>query len=185
MGSVSIGCARPTRLVSNNISKGLPPFRVVVRLNSDGPSLTGMHFRYAWLILFLFGLIGVGASLPYIFLGLTVEPKGTMAVQQVSKISPDLGNTVTAMIRVLGLAYLVWGALVAAISVTAFRRGEVWAWYALWTSAIFWVGDIIINLSIGGTAWIFDAVALTLGVATLLVSPQFDAILGHRSRISP
>lgn len=121
-----------------------------------------MHFRYAWLVFFLFGLIGIGGSLPYIFLGLTIEPKGTMAAQQVSRISSDLGNIVTGIIRVLGLAYLVWGALVATISVTALRRGEVWAWYALWTSAIFWVGDVIINVSIGGTAWIFDAVALAL-----------------------
>ena len=119
-------------------------------------------------------------SIPYIVLGQTLEPKGAMAAGEIAKLSPSLGSTVTALIRVLGFSYLVGGVLSAAIAATAYLRGEVWAWYAFWVLPVFSVGDTINNLSIGGSAWTIDAVGLAAVVITLLVSPQFETILHYR-----
>ncbi len=91
-------------------------------------------------------------------------------------MSPDLGNTVTALIRVLGLSYLMAGVLYTAIAATAYRKGELWAWYALWIVPVFDAADIANNLSIGGSAWTIDAVALAAGIVVLLISPQFETI---------
>ena len=118
----------------------------------------------------------------YIILGQTLEPKGAMTAQEIAKLSPDLGNTLTALIRVLGLSYLVVGVLYAAIAATAYRRGEMWAWYSLWILPVFDAADIANNLSIGGSAWTIDAIGLAAVIVTLLISPQFETILHHGKR---
>lgn len=123
-------------------------------------------------------------SIPYITLGQTIEPSGGRAAEEIAKFSPSLGNTVTSIIRVLGLSYLVSGVLSAAISVTAYRKGEVWAWYAFWVFPVFLVSDTILNLSIGGSAWSFDLLAQAVYLVGLLMAPQFQAILHHRRRNS-
>ena len=84
-----------------------------------------MHFRYAWMILFAMGSLGIFLSIPYIILGQTIEPKGAAAAREISDLSLTLGNTVTALIRVLGLSYLVVGVLSSAIAATSYRKGDV------------------------------------------------------------
>ena len=80
-----------------------------------------MKFRYAWVMQVATGLLIVVLSLQYSILGRTLEPKGAMAAQEIANLSPDLGNTVTALIRALGLSYLVAGVLYTAIAPTAYR----------------------------------------------------------------
>lgn len=72
--------------------------------------------------------------------------------------------------------------LVAAISATAFRKEEMWAWYAFWASLLFFDGDIIINISIGGTTWTTDGIFLAVGIGTLLVPPEFESMVSKRQR---
>ncbi|HZY94251.1 MAG TPA: hypothetical protein VFE98_05230 [Candidatus Bathyarchaeia archaeon] len=107
--------------------------------------------------------------------------QGAMAAQEIAKLSPDLGNTFSATIRVLGLSYLVVGVLYAAIAATAYRKGEMWAWYSFWILPVFDAADIANNLSIGGSAWTIDAIGLAAVLVTLLISPQFETIL-HRGK---
>lgn len=133
------------------------------------------------MILLAISLLGVLLSMFYIVLGQTFEPKGSEAAQQIYVLSPDLGNTFKALVRVLGLGYLVSSVLGAFIASTTFRRGDMWAWYAFWIFPVFFIGDIINNLSISGTAWIADVPFLIVLVVTLLVSPQFEILVG-RSR---
>jgi hypothetical protein len=136
-----------------------------------------LTFRQAWVILLVTSILAIILSIPYIVLGRTVEPQGAEAAQEIYNLSPSLGNTVTALIRVLGLSYLASGVLGTAISATAFRKGEMWAWYALWIFPFFFAADIVNNLSISGTGWIADVPFLVLISVTLLVSPQFKRLV--------
>ncbi len=86
------------------------------------------------------------------------------------------------IIFVLGLSYLTTNVLFTAISVTAFRRGERWAWYALWIGPFFTGADAAFNFSIGGSAWSIDLVLFVLLIVALLVAPQFAEILGGNRR---
>jgi hypothetical protein len=45
---------------------------------------------------------------------------------------PGAAHFVDYQVRVGGIYLVMIGSLTAAISVTAFRRGERWAWYAMW-----------------------------------------------------
>ena len=140
-----------------------------------------LSFSRSWVILLALSLLGVLLSMFYIVFGQTIEPKGSEAARQIYVLSPDLGNTVKALVRVLGLSYLVSSVLGAAIASTSFRRGEMWAWYAFWVFPGFFIGDIINNLSISGTGWLADIPFLIVLIATLLVSPQFETLVA-RSR---
>ena len=142
-----------------------------------------MHFRYAWAVQLAIGLLVIILSIQYIILGQTLEPKGAMAAQEIAKLSPDLGNRVTALIRVLGLSYLMAGVLYAAIAATAYRKGEMWAWYSFWILPVFNAADIANNLAIGGSAWTIDAIGLAVAVIALLISPQFEKILHRRKGV--
>jgi hypothetical protein len=46
---------------------------------------------------------------------------------------PRVATLMSALVRELGGNFwLLAGALIVAVSVTSYRRGEKWAWYALW-----------------------------------------------------
>ena len=65
--------------------------------------------------------------------------------------NPGFLDLITFSLRTYGLLSLAWYFLVIAISVTAYRRGEKWAWYALWSLPAFYVVSTAILLSIGPT----------------------------------
>jgi hypothetical protein len=46
---------------------------------------------------------------------------------------PRVATLMSALVRELGGNFwLLAGVLIVAVSVTSYRRGEKWAWYALW-----------------------------------------------------
>ncbi len=119
----------------------------------------------------------MGVSLSYIIFDHSFELKANVAVMQISGISPSLGIFVSEMVRLIGLNWLTWGFLAAVISVTAFRKGEMWAWYALWIVPAYFIADGAIDFLAGGTSWLNGVIVAILVMVPLLTSPQFDAIL--------
>ena len=51
--------------------------------------------------------------------------------QQLASTSPETAAFITILFRVYGAYNVAFGLLGAAITLTAFRRGEAWAWWAL------------------------------------------------------
>jgi hypothetical protein len=98
--------------------------------------------------------------------------------------SPMIAGYMTVLYRVYGIYCMLFGLLGSAIAVTAFRRGERWAWWALL------VGNTIALLSAMTYDWMVNAVGpfeLTeyLGLAivwgALAVTAPFLAE-GHQRR---
>jgi hypothetical protein len=84
-------------------------------------------FRSAWVILFVMSLLLMTVSLSYHIFAHRLDPQAHVMVQQLSQLSPPLGNCVRELLRVFGLSWLTWGFLSAVVAVTAYRRGEMWA----------------------------------------------------------
>jgi hypothetical protein len=140
-------------------------------------------FRYAWAVLFVMSLVMCLLSLPYLVAARSLEPKAMRIVNDASAVSPDVGHFVRCLLRLVGLNWLTTGILAALIAVTGLRRGDMWAWYAHWAVAVYWLGDSTIDRVAGGSGWLRGYVWSTLMMATLLVAPQArKSTLGWRSR---
>jgi hypothetical protein len=48
----------------------------------------------------------------------------------------------------LGLSWIFWGILVAAVAWTSYRKGERWSWYALWSLP---AASVLIGLLVAGS----------------------------------
>ena len=125
-------------------------------------------FRHSWAVLAAYGVFGLVTSVAvYMVQRRTIETKFLAG--------PEI-------IFVLGLSYLSTNVLFTAIAVTAFRRQEIWAWYALWIGPFFVAVDAAFNFSVGGTAWVIDLVIFAPLSLVLLFSPPFAKILARSKR---
>ncbi|MCC7359838.1 MAG: hypothetical protein IT317_10195 [Anaerolineales bacterium] len=97
--------------------------------------------RHAWkgllgvsLILGLFGLMDLTGGAADLQNGETVlmHSLTNMSWQEMQAAHPAAANLVNELFRSNGASLITLAALSSAICLTAFRRGERWAWYALW-----------------------------------------------------
>lgn len=95
--------------------------------------------RAAWTLPLVAGLLAVASGL-YLVVAGRPEPGelagfsslGTTWEEMVAT-DPGLAGYIGQLFVFLGAVFTVTGVLIAAISATAFRRGERWAWYGLGT----------------------------------------------------
>jgi len=110
--------------------------------------------RYAWIILLVVGtlslLIGLG---DFILAGngdpALVESVTGMPWAQVKASSPRMANLVNLLTRILGAWLIGFSTLAVTISLTAYRRGDRWAWYALWALPLTFVLIFVVFLTAG------------------------------------
>jgi len=74
------------------------------------------------------GLVGPGGK-PILPAG--YEGYSGKAWSELASSSPGIAGYMTVLFRTYGIHCVVFGVLGSAIAVTAFRRGETWAWWAL------------------------------------------------------
>jgi len=92
--------------------------------------------RYAWVVLFVFGLLDVIAA-GIGLLGIPPNPpsaEGTTgrSLSQISAQVPGISDYIASLSRQLGNFMLGSGVLIMAIALIPYRRGERWAWYVSW-----------------------------------------------------
>ncbi|HEX6846591.1 MAG TPA: hypothetical protein VF144_06415 [Chitinophagaceae bacterium] len=73
---------------------------------------------------------------------------------QLSVTSPKVADFITILFRMYGTYCMLFGMLTVAITITAFRKGERWAWWAL----------LIGNTIAYGSAITFDLVVKAVGI---------------------
>jgi len=98
---------------------------------------------------------------------------------EVASTSPMTAGYIAVLFRMYGIFNVVFGLMAIAITVTAFRRGETWAWWALL------VGNTIALVSAMRYDWIVNAIGpfelleylgLALVWGALAVTAPFIAI---------
>lgn len=137
--------------------------------------------RYAWVLLVLVALpillFGVGALL----FGLSLSdfpvglPGGPDAVESLTGVTWDetLSSNPAALTllrgisRVEGLALLGFAIVTIVISSSAYRRGERWAWFTLWTLPAFMIGLLLHERE--GEFIQMPAILLSLSLLALLL----------------
>lgn len=126
---------------------------------------------YAWIIIFIFGLLFVIAA-PINLLGTPPNPpspQGTtgLTLSEMDAQLPGLFVYISSISRQLGNFLLTTGVLLMGIAAMPYRKGEKWAWFILWILPL----CLIIQLinSQGGSGWQADFVSLVLVLASLFL----------------
>ncbi len=103
----------------------------------DVPRKDKPYEKYAWIIFVILPIVGFfGEALHGLFSGISPDTDalqgltGTTRTQLVAS-DPQVARYV-GLISVRYYIELSFGILIIAIAVRGFRRGEKWAWYALW-----------------------------------------------------
>lgn len=137
--------------------------------------------RFAWVLLAITGLPFVMFGISALLFGLSSSdtpvglPGGPDAVASIIGVPWDevLAEDETAVTllrgvsRVAGLAFLALGILVLTVAVIPFRRGQRWAWLALWVVPAFMFGLLLHERK--GDFVAMPAILLVLSLAALLL----------------
>ena len=94
----------------------------------------------AWILFFVLGILFVPAA----FIQMSGRPpdppslEGTTGLtsDQIAARIPGISDYIASLSRQMGNFMLTLGILMAAIAAVPFRRGEKWAWYALWVAPL-------------------------------------------------
>ena len=129
--------------------------------------------KYAWILLFAIGLIFLITAVPHT-LGINTDP-GTveriagMTLNELKDSNPGFFDLHIFYFSFGGLSDLGFAFFITVISLTAYRRGEKWAWYALWFLPAYFIGSAAITMSIESSLSLL--LPLTLFVILSLLGP--------------
>ncbi len=125
------------------------------RAESSPQQKQGTFFqRNGWIVFFIIGLIialfGLGDMVTggATFAGgeaPTVLQISGLTWQQLSSASPNAAAMIDYLVRAGGAHLFVLGLLSILVAATAFRRGERWAWVAMWLWPL-WMGLVVLLL---------------------------------------
>ena len=110
--------------------------------------------RYSWIVFLALGLIIALFGLGDILSGgatfeggeaPTLQGISGMTWQQLSSANPNAASMIDYLVRAGGVHLFILGLLSMVVAATAFRRGERWAWYAMWLWPL-WLGMVILLL---------------------------------------
>jgi hypothetical protein len=95
-----------------------------------------IYEKYAWVVFLFLGLLWVvvGFAQAFYMDGLAetdAQHVTDMSWSELKDSSPEASDLVRYLYGNMGLLKMSWSFLVIAITLTGFRRGEKWAWYAL------------------------------------------------------
>ncbi|MFQ5950913.1 MAG: hypothetical protein ACE5KH_02375, partial [Candidatus Geothermarchaeales archaeon] len=126
--------------------------------------------KHVWILFFGFGLLLVGPALLHIFVG---PVSGFIPVPALTGMSwdellmdPEKVAAVMIPSRIFGIAALGLGIWLMLIAAFPFRKGERWAWYALWYLPVVVSGFLLL----GPRAWLGTSITIVVLVAGLLLS---------------
>lgn len=138
-----------------------------------GRSVEKGYEKYAWIIVFVFGLLTVIAA-PINLRGTPPNPPSPegmtgFTLDEMDTRIPGMLGYIYGISRQLGNFMLAMGVLLMAIAAIPYKKGEKWAWYACWIIPVLLVIQIANSLATGGFLWQFDFGALVVFLAGLFL----------------
>jgi hypothetical protein len=132
--------------------------------------------KYAWLIPFVMGLfflISMAATIisPRILTGAenAVETLTGTKFSQIAASSLGIANCIYYLITILAIFSAGLGAFIMVVSATAYRKGEVWAWYLIWVVPMLFLLDFANDYRVLGYVDVGSIVIIAILVAGLLL----------------
>ena len=109
--------------------------------------------KYAWVIISSIGVLTLVGGTPHA-LGVNSDPATVekiigMALSEFKVSTPMFFDLYDFYFRAGGWSDMGFAFFVTVISATAYRRGEKWAWYILWSVPVFFLGHAAITMSMG------------------------------------
>lgn len=127
---------------------------------TDAPSAK-WYEKHAWLIPFAIGLLLLRGALAHIT-GLQLEDIS----QELQASMPIVHDFVRMTDRELGIDLAGFAILVMVISAVSYRKGERWAWYALWIVPVLFLAQTVNRQAAGQTT--MPGLSVPLVIAALL-----------------
>jgi len=111
--------------------------------------------KYAWMFISAIGVLTLVGGAPHA-LGFNTDPATAegivgMTLSELKASYPMFFDLYDFYFRGGGLSDMGFGFLVLMLSLTAYRKGERWAWYVLWSVPVFFLGFVAIAMSIGAS----------------------------------
>jgi pimeloyl-ACP methyl ester carboxylesterase len=108
--------------------------------------------RSAWITLIVVGAIFGLFGLSDVILGMNADPAIAESItgvawEDLQASNPQVANLIDMYVRSLGAGILVVSILSLAITLTAFKRGERWAWFALWVWPLWNVAIFVLSFT--------------------------------------
>jgi hypothetical protein len=112
--------------------------------------------KHAWMLISAIGVLTLVSAAPHA-LGFNTDPATAerivgMALSELKASYPRFFDLYDFYFRGGGLSDMGFGFLVLMLSLTAYRKGERWAWYVLWSVPVYFLGFAAIAMSIGPSA---------------------------------
>ncbi len=138
-----------------------------------------VYEKYGWLIFLALSVLWVVVGLTQVFLPDSLIENDAQLVTDMSwnelkASSPVATDLVRWLYGSLGLLKTSWSLLVLAITLTGYRRGEKWAWYALCLVPILLVSNALFN------AWFFGDVSEMLQWIPITTISLLGLLLPYR-----
>ena len=143
-----------------------------------------VYEKYAWILLFAIGIIVLLTAVPHA-LGIYTDPETVlrisgMTLNQLKDSNPAFFNLYIFYFSFGGLSDLAFAFFIIVISRTAYRKGEKWAWYALWFIPAFFIGSVAITMSIETTRSIESFISLLLPITIFVTLSLLGLLLPYR-----
>jgi hypothetical protein len=127
----------------------------------------------SWVLLFADGLLIGCTALYWAARGHFFDPKFYesvvgMPLADALSLPPRAQWIAAAGVRLAGFLGMSLSVLILAVATTSYRRGERWAWYAMWTLPLLATLDFALLAGYGAISPISTAWDLTLLVSALL-----------------
>lgn len=111
-----------------------------------------IYEKYAWTVFFAIGAITLATAVPHA-LGINTDPALAesivgMPIDDLKDSNPMAFDLYNFYFKGGGLSDLGFAFFLTVISVTAYRRGEKWAWYAFWFVPAFFIGFAALSLTL-------------------------------------
>lgn len=116
-----------------------------------------VYEKNAWVLVTILGAIGMVYSL-MMLAGIQDDPA-----------FPAYSSSALYVARVGGISLLGMAAFGIAISYTAFKNGERWAWYAIWYMPVYFIFITADNYLQGGVSWQLTSLLLLISLAALVL----------------
>lgn len=152
--------------------KGVSPY---VRSQARSPPLLWLGFLTIGLLNLVDGLVlsiaGAEAEQD------TIKRMLGMSWDELSQSNPSFAHYVNAQTMIIGLLLFGFSLFIVTVSVTGYRRGHKWAWYAMWNTTVYYVLTSLILFS-EGEVFTSDALTPELLVFCLLGTVLFQ-LMGY------
>lgn len=110
-----------------------------------------IYEKYAWIAFFVLGAIVLVSAVPHA-LGFNTDPAlvksiGGMTPDDLKDSNPMFFDLYNFYFMSGGLSDIGFAFFITVISMTAYRRGERWAWYALWFVPAYFLGFVALSFT--------------------------------------